>query len=94
MPKEIVQTAARALSVLRAFSRERPDMSVAEMTRRLDLPRTIVIRLLNTLEDAGYVERVVDTFHYRIGLAALELGARYSHREPWSCGGPFGWCGG
>jgi len=82
MPKEIVQTAARALSVLRAFSRERPDMSVAEMTRRLDLPRTIVIRLLNTLEDAGYVERVVDTFHYRIGLAALELGALYLADNP------------
>ncbi len=82
MSKETVQTVERALSVLRAFSRERPDMSVAEMTRRLDLPRTIVIRLLNTLEEAGYVERVADTFHYRIGLAALELGALYLADNP------------
>jgi len=82
MPKETVQTVARALSVLRAFSRERPEMSVAEITRRLDLPRTIVIRLLNTLEDARYVERVVDTSHYRIGLVALEVGALYLADNP------------
>jgi DNA-binding IclR family transcriptional regulator len=82
MPKETVQTVTRALNVLRAFSRERPDMSVAELTRRLDLPRTIVLRLLNTLENAGYVERVADTSHYRIGLAALELGALYLADNP------------
>jgi len=82
MPKETVQTVARALSVLRAFSRERPTMSVAELTRCLDLPRTIVLRLLNTLEDAGYVERVADTSHYRIGLAALKLGALYLADNP------------
>ncbi len=82
MAKETVQTVARALSVLRAFSRERPDMSVAEVTRRLDLPRTIVLRLLNTLENAGYVERVADTSRYRIGLAALELGALYLADNP------------
>lgn len=82
MPKETVQTVARALGVLRAFSRERPTMSVAELARRLDLPRTIVLRLLNTLEDAGYVERIADTSHYRIGLAALELGALYLADNP------------
>ncbi len=82
MPKETVQTVARALSVLRAFSREQTTMSVAELTRRLGLPRTIVIRLLNTLEDAGYVERLADTSHYRIGLVALELGALYLADNP------------
>lgn len=77
MAEETVQTVERALTVLRAFSRDRPEIRSSELARTLGLSRTIVIRILNTLERAGFVERVPGDARYRIGLAAFEVGALY-----------------
>lgn len=68
--------------VLRTFSRERLDIGPSELARMLGLPRTIVIRILNTLESAHFVERVPGTSRYRIGLGAFEIGALYLANNP------------
>lgn len=82
MSQETVQTVERALTILRTFSRERPELSPSELARALDLPRTIVIRILNTLERAHFVERVPATSRYRIGPGAFEVGALYLANNP------------
>lgn len=67
------QTLARGLSILEAL-RDAPDgLSVAELIRVLGLHRTIVTRLLVTLEDARYVERV-EGRAYRLGPELIALG--------------------
>jgi len=62
--------------VLRAFDRATPELSVADLARRLDESRSVLARILLTLERARFVERSEVGF-YRIGLAACEVGAVY-----------------
>jgi len=82
MPQETVQTVERALKVLQVFSRERPEISQSELARMLGLPRTVVVRILNTLKQAGFLERVSGDSLYRIGLSAFEVGALYLANNP------------
>lgn len=67
----------RGLELLGCFSRQTPALSGAELARRLGLPRASVFRMLHTLEQAGFVERVGDSSHYRLGLGVLRLGFEY-----------------
>lgn len=69
-----VPALARGLQLLTQFSREQPELSGAELSRRLDLPRASVFRMLYTLEQGGFVERAADGVNYKLGLAVLRLG--------------------
>jgi DNA-binding IclR family transcriptional regulator len=67
------QTLDRGLQVL-GLLRDNPDgLSVAEMVRVLHLPRTVLTRLVTTLEDESYVERT-EARAYRLGPALIALG--------------------
>jgi IclR family transcriptional regulator, pca regulon regulatory protein len=70
-----VQTLARGLDVIRAFDRDRPEMSLSEIAERTGLARAVVRRLLMTLEYLGYVGR--RERHFFLTPRALELGFRY-----------------
>ena len=67
----------RCLELLGCFSRQTPTLSGADLARQLDVPRASVFRMLQTLEQAGFVERVGDSSHYRLGLGVLRLGFEY-----------------
>lgn len=69
-----VPALARGLQLLMQFRREEPELSGAELARRLDLPRASVFRMLYTLEQGGFVERAGDGTSYKLGLAVLRLG--------------------
>jgi len=69
-----VPALARGLQLLTQFSREERELSGAELSRRLGLPRASVFRMLYTLEQGGFVERADDGVSYRLGLAVLRLG--------------------
>ena len=69
-----VPALARGLQLLSQFSRERPELSGAELARQLELPRASVFRMLCTLEQAGFLERSADGVHYKLGLGVLRLG--------------------
>jgi DNA-binding IclR family transcriptional regulator len=73
----LVPGLARGLQLLTCFSRTEPQLTGAELARRLDLPRASVFRLLQTLEQTGYVERVPDTASYRLAMGVLRLGFEY-----------------
>ena len=58
MPKkdsEFLSTLARGLSVLRAFTKERPEMTLSEVAATTDLNPAVARRCLNTLVKLGYV---------------------------------------
>lgn len=52
--------------------------SIAELTRQLGLHRTVVQRLVTTLQSDGFVHRRADG-EYQLGMALMELAARVDH---------------
>lgn len=82
MTQETVQTVERALAVLRTFSPQRAELRPSELAHLLGLPRTIVTRILNTLERARFVERIPGDSRYRIGVGAFEVGALFLAANP------------
>ncbi|HWM27945.1 MAG TPA: IclR family transcriptional regulator C-terminal domain-containing protein [Woeseiaceae bacterium] len=54
---EYLTTLARGLSVLRSFTKERPEMTLSEVAAVTALSPAVARRCLNTLVDLGYVGR-------------------------------------
>lgn len=73
----LVPGLARGLQLLACFSRQEPRLTGAELSRRLQVPRASVFRMLQTLEQMGYVERTADSAHYQLGIGTLRLGFEY-----------------
>lgn len=73
----IVPALQRGLEVLGQFSRHTQELSGAELSRQLDLPRASVFRILHTLEKAGFVERVGDSNSYKLSIGVLRVGFEY-----------------
>lgn len=69
-----VPALARGLQLLMQFNRTERELSGAELSRRLGLPRASVFRMLFTLEQGGFLERAEDGVSYRLGLPVLRLG--------------------
>jgi len=78
MAEETLRTLDRALEVLRAFGRGSPEPTVAQVAERVAMPRSVVVRILATLERAGFVEHASgNSRKFRIGLDACEVGTLY-----------------
>lgn len=71
---------AKALQLLSAFRKARTDLSLTELARRADVPKSTAFRLLGELEQSGFVAR--NGTKYRLGISCFELGARYSMCRP------------
>ena len=71
-----VQSVERAIAILRAFSRDKPERGVSELSRELGLHKSTVSRLLTTLERQGLVARNPETERYRLGLELITLAAQ------------------
>jgi DNA-binding IclR family transcriptional regulator len=67
----------RGLQMLSLFTRERKELTGADFSHELGLPRASIFRIIQTLEAAGYIERIDDSSRYRLGVAVLRLGFEY-----------------
>ncbi len=76
--KTRVQSVQRALQLLRLFTPETPEWGVAELSRRVALPKSIVFRLLTTLQDQGFLEQNRENSKYRLGCRIFQIAAVYS----------------
>lgn len=68
-----VQSVERAIAILKAFSAEEPELGVGELSRRLQLPKSTVFRLLQTLEAGGLISQNPETGQYRLGVDLIAL---------------------
>ena len=68
-----VESVARAVKIIEELAKSPAGLS--EPTRRVDLPKTTVARLLSTLEDVEAVERDDDGRLYRLGPLVRRLSA-------------------
>jgi DNA-binding IclR family transcriptional regulator len=71
-----VTAVTRALQLLDAFALAEAKLSLAELSRRVGLHKTTVLRLARTLAQSGYLVQREDG-EWRLGPAAGWLGARY-----------------
>lgn len=69
----VIQTVTNALRLLEAF-REAEELGVTELSRRLELHKNNVFRLLATLEERGYVDQTPETDRYKLGVRCQDLG--------------------
>jgi DNA-binding IclR family transcriptional regulator len=73
---EGTQAVIRAVGLLKAFSRDRPEQTLAELSDDMGLSKTTAHRLLTALESEGLVARNPVTRTFRLGPAVLVLGSR------------------
>lgn len=73
----MIQSVAHALEVLEEMSKAGGEIGVTELSKRLDLHKNNVFRLLATLELRGFVEQNPSTENYRLGVKNLQLGQSY-----------------
>jgi DNA-binding IclR family transcriptional regulator len=72
------QSLARGLAILEAFSRERAELGIRELSRLLGVDKSIVHRLARTLVARGFLEQSGETQRYRIGARAFSVGQQYA----------------
>ncbi len=73
---EGTQAVIRAVHLLKAFTRDRPEQTLAELSSAMGLTKTTAHRLLTALESEGLVARNPVTRAYRLGPAILALGSQ------------------
>lgn len=69
----LIRSVEKAIAVLNAFTIEKPELSVTELSQELALHKSTVSRLLTTLEKGGLVEQNPETGKYRLGVALIGL---------------------
>lgn len=74
-PAEFVQSLERGLAVIRAFSRDRPRLTLSDVARETGMTRAAARRFLLTLEHLGYVSSDGRLFSLRPSV--LQLGYAY-----------------
>lgn len=66
----------RAIRLLNLIASEKREMSLTEISKRLDWPKSTVHGLLSTLRDFQFVDQSPVTGHYNLGIRLFELGSQ------------------
>ena len=66
-PPQGAQAALRAIRLLKLFTSERPEMSLAEISRASGLNKTTTHRLLRALQSESLIDRNPATTAYSLG---------------------------
>ncbi|MDR1533512.1 MAG: IclR family transcriptional regulator [Planctomycetota bacterium] len=64
----------RAFKVLKLFDREHRRMSLTEISQRIGINRSSVLRILDSLEAEGFVRRSHESKKYTLGIELFKLG--------------------
>lgn len=78
-PKEItpgnsvVSSTEKALKILDCFSTSQPELSLTQISQRLNFPKSTTLNQIRTLERWGYLLKVKNTQNYRLGYKIMEL---------------------
>ncbi|MEU0488415.1 IclR family transcriptional regulator [Nocardiopsis changdeensis] len=72
-----IQSIERAAAILRLLAGGARGLSLAEISRSLELPKGTVLGILRTLQHVGFVEQDPESGRYRLGGGMLSLGTRY-----------------
>lgn len=76
-----LKTVERAMRVLQAFSHDRPELSVGELSRELGIHKSIVSRLVSALKRPRLLDQDPLTRRVCIGVGAFRLGSIFANRQ-------------
>ena len=68
----MINSVLKAIRIMRLFSATEPALTLAEISARLDMPKSTAHNLLNTLLSEGFIEKV-DADSYALGTAIIPL---------------------
>ena len=68
-----IQSIQRAVAILRSFTEAEPELGVLELSRRLNLHKSTVSRMIATLQAEGLISQNSTTGKYRLGLGLVGL---------------------
>lgn len=71
--KETVRAVDRALDILMAFTKEKPKLNLVEISEKVSLPKTTVFRIIQSLQNKGFVYFEEESGKYQLGLTILGL---------------------
>lgn len=77
-------TLSSAADILRCFSDEQPDLTVTQVARLLNMPKSNASRLLRAMASCGMLEPVGASKRYRPGIAVHEAGRQYRLTSPFA----------
>lgn len=75
-----VQSIDRTFDILEYLAFEQHPVSLAEISKNVELHKTTVYRLLSSLKERGYIEKDDETNLYRLGLRFIELSSLYLNK--------------
>ncbi len=73
--KYMLQTLERAIAVVEALALEKNGCGVTKLSKTTNINKSTVFKILYTLSQKGYVEKVMDSEDYRLGVKVLKLGS-------------------
>ena len=71
--KPKVNSVVKCLNILESFSTTKTELSLAQLSRLLNIPKSTLFGTIRTLESGGYLYKVNDTQNYRLGFKLMEL---------------------
>ena len=72
----MVQSIERAIKIMQCFTQQRPELRLKDIADELNLNKSTVHGILNTLKHYGFVEQSEGLQQYRLGLSLLALGSQ------------------
>ncbi len=69
-----LKTAEKILQVLEMYSLEKSEWGLTELSDSLNLSKSVVYRILNTLENENYLHKNSKTKKYKLGRKLIKLG--------------------
>ncbi|MEM9208711.1 MAG: IclR family transcriptional regulator [Pseudomonadota bacterium] len=75
-PPQGAQAALRAIRLLKLFTNERPEMSLAEISKAADLNKTTAHRLLRALQSEAFIQKNPGSGAYSLGAGLMALGVQ------------------
>ena len=83
---QVLGSVSNAARVLKEFGKDRPDLGVSDLARRLGLGKSTTHRLLHTLAVERLLDQDPESGRYRLSATVQELGTEVpvSSRTGWS----------
>jgi len=72
--ERLIQSIERAADVLELFLITKPELSIKEISEKLNLSKSTVHGIIKTLEHRGYLQQNPEDSKYKLGIKLFELG--------------------
>ncbi len=77
-PRRLIQSIQRASDILDLFVQDNTPLGITQCAVRMDLPKTTIQGIVQTLEALGFLEKDHQTVKYRLGPKVFQLGMKYA----------------